>query len=566
MPRWFTRVATLGAAWIALVTASALWLPHEWDWKVFELLSSEHRPTFSPDVAIIDVAWNTADLPSNRRRIAAVLDRLRMAKSPPLAAVVDVVFDPCQTSPCGEPMESVRLRLASSIRAASRVFPVYGVVQPAIDRDDEVVGPVDARDDAIYGAYTGVGHTRFTVLPRTAGAFFRACYSSVPLAAAGNVRQNVWSIVDRVLLGAAPTTALCDTSHIPLYLGTPYPAANLARAGDDTIARLPDLGAKYVVIGTVEHDHSQFSDRSGPELVGWALSNSLDLRLPATIRTLYDTRPQNATLIALVPAFSALAVVYFIAVFSVLRRTRLRGLRPALPWISVVAAAALVLATFAGFEAWMYKSAEIQPQVTLISVGAVFAALLSGFRAHQIVADEESAIDASPGETFDYDVFVSYAHDEGAWVYENIYVKLRDARLPDGSPLSIFFDTTSISGGTAWQQKIALAVDGSRFVIPVYSDLYFSRPYCRFEARRAHRKWIGAGEESRCVLPVMRGHPVIDKTIDDIQAISIDDQPDVVDRYVAEIVARLAEARERGRLTGSRVAEGLEHLEGSRDC
>jgi hypothetical protein len=38
----------------------------------------------------------------------------------------------------------------------------------------------------------------------------------------------------------------------------------------------------------------------------------------------------------------------------------------------------------------------------------------------------------------------------------------------------------------------------------------------------------------------MRGHPRILGTVDDIQAISVDDQPDIVEQYISEIVARLA--------------------------
>ena len=44
----------------------------------------------------------------------------------------------------------------------------------------------------------------------------------------------------------------------------------------------------------------------------------------------------------------------------------------------------------------------------------------------------------------------------------------------------------------------------------------------------------------RCVLPIMRGHPVIPAAIDDIQALSIDDNPGLVAQHVAEIISRLA--------------------------
>jgi hypothetical protein len=37
----------------------------------------------------------------------------------------------------------------------------------------------------------------------------------------------------------------------------------------------------------------------------------------------------------------------------------------------------------------------------------------------------------------------------------------------------------------------------------------------------------------------MRGHPKIDPSVDDIQAVSVDDDPEVVSDIVHEIVARI---------------------------
>jgi hypothetical protein len=214
---------------------------------------------------------------------------------------------------------------------------------------------------------------------------------------------------------------------------------------------------------------------------------------------------------------------------------RLRALRRSLPWLSAALAALAGLAALAVFEL-----SRMQPQVTLISLGVMVSAGLCGVRGKQILFEEEMTIDVAPTEKYDYDVFISYAHEEGAWVFEHVYAPFRDAKLPDGRKLEIFFDTDTIRVGTAWQNKIALAIDGSRFIVPVYSETYFQKPYCNYEIRRAHRKWIGAGDESRCVLPIMRGNPKIPAVVDDIQAISIDGQPGIVKKIVTEIVGRLS--------------------------
>ena len=528
-----------------VVGAAMMWLPHEWDWAVFERLSASHRPAFSPQVAIVDLPWKPADVAQNRQRIATLLDRLTLSDKRPSAVILDVEFDPCQTKPCGQPMEFARSKLVASLRAATRRFPVYATAEPPVDRNDDVSGPIPAHDAAIYGALTAAAQTRITVLPHSEGLFYRACYAGVPFVAEdGSVqgRENLWAMVDRVLMPPGyAARAACDASHLPISLGPrlAHDGQSIVATTADGVPAGADLSNKYVIVGTIAYDRSPFSDRSGPELLGWALSNALDRGSPISIQTYFDTRPQNTTLIVLVPAFSGLSVVVFAATFSYVKRARLRRLRRALPWLCAAIAACAGLATFGAFEAWMFHSHEIQPQVSLISLGIVLASVLSGVAAKQALFDEENTIDASPSETHDFDVFISYAREDGAWVFEHVYAPLRDAVLPDGKKLSVFFDTASIRAGTSWQDEISLAIDGSRFVVPVYTEQYFTKPYCRFEIRRAHRKWIAAESGSRCVLPVMRGHPRIDPTVDDIQALSVDDRPGLVQEHVAEIVQHL---------------------------
>ncbi len=98
MPRWARSVAALLAAYGVIMAAAALWMPHEWDWAVFEWLSSHHAPTFSQQVAIVDVPWDTADVAGDRRNIARVLDRLVGANEHPAAVILDVEFAPCQAT------------------------------------------------------------------------------------------------------------------------------------------------------------------------------------------------------------------------------------------------------------------------------------------------------------------------------------------------------------------------------------------------------------------------------------------------------------------------------------
>jgi hypothetical protein len=549
VPRWAGNVAVLAAVYFAVMSAAALWMPHEWDWSVFQWLSARVAPAFSPEVSIVDLDWDPSDIPSNRRRVAAFLDGLVASGKRPFAVLIDIEFDPCQSKPCGAPMESARSTLLASIHAATAKFPVFALEQPSVDRNDDEVAPLDPRDARIYAELSGAAHTRFTLIPKSDGLWYRVCYANVPFAdEAGKVEgvQSVWSMVARALMTPRvfASSPACDTSHVPLRMGTKL-AAGAPVFSHFTDARtfsgysqLDDRS--YVIVGTTKYDRPPFTDRSGPELLAWALSNALDQGSLAGRGSYYDSQPQNAMLLLLVPAFSGLVVVAFMAIFYQLKRSRLQRLRRFLPWISAGIAALFGLAVLVAFEMWLLASHHIQPQVSLISLGIVVAAGLCGLRGFAIVLDEANAIDPGAGESYDYDVFISYAHEEGAWVYEHVYVPFRDAALPDGKKLSIFFDTSSIRAGTGWQTKLSLAIDGSRFIVPVYSDTYFTKPYCRFEILRAHRKWIQAGDQSRCVLPVMRGHPTIYATVNDIQALSLDDYSDLVQQHVAEVVERLS--------------------------
>jgi TIR domain/CHASE2 domain len=573
IPSWIRQTVVLVVIYVVVMVVLTVWVPvwHEWDWNFFQWVSSMHRPTLSPAIALVDIrSWDPDDIAVDRRTVAAFLDRLVDSTQRPKAVILDIDFGPCQTKPCGAPLESARAALVQSLEHAARagisVYAAEGMVIDQSGGSDDASG-IDPHDPLIYAVLSGVAHTHFVPVPGSSGLLYRVCYSIPVTEQSGNPirgqsEQAVWSMAWRVLPDF-DTTQPCDTEHLPVRFGALV--APLGQTGDAimsapagyfiTSERVFPSGAnfdnRYLIIGTVRCDrpletapcgHPQDLGRSGPEIVAWALSDVLEGEGPRNpVQARYEARPQNGMLLLFLPAFAALIVLAFTAWYFLLRRLQLRGLRRFLPWMAAVLGLGLGFAVFAGFEAWMLWGGMIQPQVTLISLSMVVAAALCAVRGNQIEWELRNVIDVTATqEKYDYDVFISYAHDELAWVLEHVYDSFRSARLPGDKKLSIFFDTSTIRVGTAWQDKISLAIDASKFIVPVYSDTYFQRPYCRFEIRRAHRKWINEGEQSRCVLPIMRGHPVILKTVDDIQAVSFDDEPDVVERIVAEIVERLS--------------------------
>ena len=545
LPRWASRLVVLIGAYLAVMSAAALWLPHEWDWAVWDWLSAQRAPAFdASEIAIVDVPWTTADIALDRTRIAAFLNDLVAYKQSPTAVILDVQFGPCPTQPCEGRMASARQALIAAIHSAP--FPIYALEQPTLHSGDVATG-LEPHDPAIYAVLTGAAHTRFTTLEGPSGRFYRACYDVPTLRDdKGNVVavQPVWDMVQRVAKRAAKFAGdACDPNHIAVRLPadpvSPAKAVITKLSPQGTFPASAQFGGKDVIVGTIEFDH-QDALLKGPELLAWSLSNALEPGTAADAESAYDTEPQGGMLLVLVPGFSALAVSAFVAIFFLLKGTRLRALRPALPWISAGAAAIVGLGILAVFEFWLLSLGHIQPQVTLIALGMLVAVMLASLRAFQYLFDQTWTIETLESEPNDYDVFISYGHDESAWVSKHVYAPLRDARLPNGRKLNIFFDTNSIRYGTAWQDKITLSIDGSRFIVPVYSETYFNRPYCMFEIMRAHLKWIKAGSESRCVLPIMRGNPKIPATVADFQAKSLDEVPNLVDLVVAEIVERLS--------------------------
>jgi hypothetical protein len=442
--------------------------------------------------------------------------------------------------------------LASALSGAKR--PVFGTVSKPemLQRSFETVdwAPLSDLDwtnvyDQLSGGY---GHTLLNLYDD--GLYYTTCYRDVPKRDPSGALVGLIDMRALPYLSVETTEAQTLPSCDPALMKIVRLGAHddfMKHVGRITAAQpLPagvDLDGKYVVLASLEGDVGPVPGRNNPEVLAWAVSDLLPPAGAATAATeagYYEPAPYGDMLLVLIAIFSVLGIVAFAALFMWLRRTRLGTLRFSLPWIAAAGAALVGLALFAGFEIALLALRHIPPQVSLVAISIVVTAGLCGERGRQLLYEQMTSIEAAPEVASDYDVFLSYAHDELPWVFEHVYKPLQDAQLPDGRKLKIFFDTSSIQIGASWQDRISLAIDGSRYIVPVYSDVYFTRPYCRFEIRRAHRKWIARGTDSGCVLPIMHGHAKIDEAVDDIQARSVDDVPDLVAQVIATIVAGLS--------------------------
>ncbi len=536
---------------------ATFWLSawHDWDWYVLRWLSGREPPRFSARVVVLDVKDYDRKSPQlDRRTIGEFLHQLVIRHQKPAAVLLDFFFEAEDSASPGPATAALSKALDETAAASLPVFATIShpeMLQRARGLDWSQFRYLDWANiyDHVSG---GIGHTVLNLYDD--GLFYQACYPHVPkpdsrgeLAGQIDIKALSYLVAEN---GEGQAASGCDPTLMKIVRIGSHQA--FVASGVDQISgarpfpQKVELDNRYVIVASLGQDIGPIAGRSNPELLAWALSDLL--ASPGT--TYYEPIPYETRLVVLIVVFSAIAVGAFAATFLFLRRAHLGALRIWLPWISAAVAAAIALGLFAGLEALLLFAGHIQPQVSLVALSVLVAAGLSGERGRQIIYQQLNQIDVATEEVNDYDVFISYAHDELPWVFEHVYKPLAEAKLPDGRKLRIFFDTSSIRIGTAWQEKISLAIDGSRFIVPVYSEAYFGRPYCRFEVRRAHRKWVERGEEAACVLPIMRGHPSIDRTVDDIQATSIDDQPDLIEQIVATIVERVGRREPSGTIAG----------------
>ena len=295
---WIRQTAILTGIYVALLYVLALWMPvwHDLDWRFFQWVSAKHTPTISSKISLVDVrSWDPGDRPADRHTVARFLHRLVMSKQLPKAIILDIEFGPCQDNPCSDPTwNSASTALEQTLAEAARAgISVYAGVrlQPGTAGRDEASGIVP-HDPDIYALLAGTAQTHFTPVSGSAGLFYRVCYEVLRKDQNGTPisgdTQSVWAMAWRVMMEENEVTQPCDTEHLPVFVGPPI--APLDQRTGHAIVTPPHYSitstapfpsgadifkGKYIIVGTVQYDRSADSDRSGPELVAWSLSDIL---------------------------------------------------------------------------------------------------------------------------------------------------------------------------------------------------------------------------------------------------------------------------------------------------
>lgn len=532
-PAWLGATAALLLVYAALMLVAAR-LPwfYDWDWLAFERLAALHPPVLASNVAVVDLTdydgRTEAALTRSRGTLAAFLAGVRARPDDqPRAVILDFSFS---AGPQSAP-------LARALAAMPEQTPVFATVNLLSDATDAAVAAqqaaaaLDGLDPAIVRNLAGVGAATFGRHEGSDGLAYQICF---PLGAGtGGIARTVWSL-PYVVVPPPPADGCDPERRMVVRLGALSAAQEpLKIEAAHPFPAETSFAGKYVVVGALAHDVGGLGDYPNPLILTWALSDRLQPHDDAFFAPLLLDR----AVVLFVVGYSLLTLLAFGALFALTRRLPMGRLRRVSPWLCAAAAGSLGLAMLACVETALLAAHVIQPQVSLSACGIVLTALLAGIRGRGILLDQIRREQPDTTAAPDYDVFLSYAHDERGWVEEHVLAPLRAAQPAGTRPLRIFYDRTSIDVGASWQETIALAIDGSRFIVPVYSEAYFGRNYCRYEIMRAHLKWIASGRA--CVLPIMRGRPAIPAAINDIQAVSIDDDPEVVARVVAKIVTEL---------------------------
>jgi hypothetical protein len=292
----------------------------------------------------------------------------------------------------------------------------------------------------------------------------------------------------------------------------------------------------YAIIGSIAEDSDNVLRRPGPLLVAWALSDLVAGKASVAREPLNHP----AALLGLAALAALLAWGAFELAFRTVRGriapARWSTLTSGLASGAFLLAVALLLGT-GGIVLLAGRVIPIAYPAACAGLGAFFAWL----GARRWIADERVRRELTgSGEerAVQYDVFVSYAHDPAenrAWVKNAIVAPLAALRHADGAPYRIFFDEAAIKVGTRWKSEIELALLGTRCFVPVYSERYFERPYCREEMEIADQLRI---EGRLSILPVARtvdGIP--ERYLRKAQYLDVNARPDFMDELIAQVTA-----------------------------
>jgi hypothetical protein len=362
-------------------------------------------------------------------------------------------------------------------------------------------------DERIYAEFTGKGHTEFSADPTrpTTPLIYYPKVVIMPAAANGTAGGVAPCALPIVAVGQADDQCLPmiglnqqdEVVNVVVPLGSTSVFENARTLYEQAIRNPKMLAGRIMLVGDEKIDYAAGDPRSKFEMLAWAMSQSIaSLHGRPYPRVLID----ETIMLALAVGGAALALGAFAYVFALRRGKRFRVTLAAMAGFAVPAATIFAVVTFLGAHGQLYSQVALPALVVAITVGVSIWAGIASIRGDLFVTSLQDHTTDVPER---YDVFISYARqpENAAWVVANVLEPLSRAKMPDGRPLRIFFDRQSIKVGFSWYKTIVESIYGSRFFLPVYSEGYFERPFCREEMDIAMLRQVEMGT---FVLPVAR--------------------------------------------------------------
>lgn len=501
------------------------------DHLVFRALYLPRSPAPAASLRIIDV-----DYPDEARQeqperfraaLASALTQLAALSAPPRVVLIDVWIS---SNPAGaQPL----IEAIAALRAKG--VKVYAAVQVKDRHGKNHAEFMKTHHEAIYAkALDGFGHTQ---LDYAFGVLKYDRELVLPLVL-GELRVPALPL--HALIDAQRNDALPASLVIPLGADEAFKPMThrLASAAAQVEPALPaNAPFTYAIIGSLVADSDNVLKRPGPLLLAWAISDLLAGKASVAREPLNHP----VALLGLAVLVALFAWGTFALLFRGLRTRvtppRWHALAGALAPFSFAVSALLLL----GVGGIVLLAGRVIP-VAFPLVCAALGAWFAWLGARRWIAHEQTRRDlAGHGEerAVRYDVFVSYAHDPAenkAWVKREIVAALAAQRHADGTAYRIFFDEAEIKVGRQWKSEIELALLGSRCFLPVYSENYFKRPYCREEMEIADQLRI---EGRLQMFPVAReGASVPERYLRKAQYIDTRTTPG----FIQELIEQVAQA------------------------
>lgn len=505
------------------------------DWHFFSLLHRGSAAPVSDDIVIVDVPYHE-NLAAFRSEMSMLLGR--MAEKPdnlPKLVVLDTWISADTSGLSG---------LKKSLRQLTDVkVPVYAGVNPTREGNTDEFDPeyMNRHAGSFYAMLDGHGHTRFEHIAGVV-KYNPKLEFNLPSSIEGSQYVQALPVMLAMNHYGVPATSkqvvvnLGDIEPLRQRIltfrhqksGRTFFSGTYNMVGSPPVQTTePSFRGKIVIVGSLHKDRNKFEQLAGPEVLASAINERI---FPKNGSTQPELLENPWLLLAMVVTFAVLSALLFRFLYRKLppRWTRMWVIAS----LSMCAALLLLVLWVWGF----FLLNLVYTQVTLVAISVAVSTGLSWFSVTRYTQPKQVI---SAGEKMEYDVFISYARtaENSAWVKAQIYERLLKLRKADGTSLRVFFDQRDIEPGEDWYKKLALAIQGSRFFLPVYTADYFTRKFCEFEMELAAIRHVELGD---FIVAIARDDIKVPFQYFRIQYLDVRTDQDFMERVAQRIMKREA--------------------------